>query len=140
MGGGITEARIAQEECEKQGLKFTPHSWTNGLGFLINLHVYASGRMDAPFEYPFDPPGWVPEYRDGILESPLYADGSGMVPVPNEPGFGFHISRSKLRKYGTRFFKMTPTSLAVKTIREKGLSTAMELRKRKAQKASGSQS
>jgi L-alanine-DL-glutamate epimerase-like enolase superfamily enzyme len=135
MGGGITEARIVREQCDERGLKFTPHSWTNGLGFLINLHVYASGRMDAPFEYPFDPPGWVPEGRDGILDPPIYADKNGTIPVPAAPGFGFQIDKKKLRKYGTRFFTMTPTSLAVKTIREKGLKTALELQKKKANKA-----
>jgi D-galactarolactone cycloisomerase len=135
MGGGITEARLVQAECEKQGLKFTPHSWTNGLGFIINLHVYAAGKMDSPFEYPFDPPGWVPDGRDGILESPILAGKDGTVAVPGEPGFGFRISPSKLRRYGHKFFTMTPLRLAVKTIREKGLKIALELQRKKAARA-----
>ena len=132
MGGGITAARMVQAECEKQGLSFTPHSWTNGLGFIINLHVYAAGRMDRAFEYPFEPPGWVPEGRDGILEQPILTDSDGTVAVPQEPGFGFRISKAKLRRYGHKFFTMTPRSLAIRTIREKGLKVALELQKAKA--------
>ena len=58
--------------------------------------------------------------------------GDGTVAVPQEPGFGFAISKTKLRKYGRRFFKMTPFSLAVNTVRDKGFKIAMELKRKKA--------
>ena len=47
------------------------------------------------------------------------------------PGLGFTIDRGMLRKYGKRFFKLTETGLKIKVIREKGLKTALELKKRK---------
>ena len=43
MGGGITDALKVLQACQEKGLGYTPHTWTNGLGFLINLHVYAAG-------------------------------------------------------------------------------------------------
>ena len=132
MGGGLTEARMVQVECEKQGLAFTPHSWSNGLGFIINLHVYAAGKMSKPFEYPYEPPGWIPEARDGILEEPIMADGGATIAIPQEPGFGFRVSKSKLRRYGRKFFTMTPRSLAISTIRDKGIKVAVELKRAKA--------
>jgi hypothetical protein len=33
----------------------------------IDRHVYAAGPRDYPIEYPYEPPGWVPKARDGIL-------------------------------------------------------------------------
>jgi hypothetical protein len=50
-----------------------------------------------------------------------------------QPGLGFEIDKRKLRKYGTRFFKLTETGLKLKVIREKGLSAALEIKRRKEQ-------
>ncbi len=39
---------------------YTPHTWTNGIGLLANLHV-AAGVGGGPFiEFPYDPPGVDP--------------------------------------------------------------------------------
>ena len=89
-----------------------------------------ASKISAPFEYPFDPPGWIPEGRDGILER-ILADSNGTIALPSEPGFGFQFDRGKLRRYAHKFFTMTPIRLAVKTIREKGVKTALELQKKK---------
>ena len=47
------------------------------------------------------------------------------------PGLGFEINPSLLRKYGKRFFKLSETRLKLKVIREKGLKTALAIKKRK---------
>ena len=61
---------------------FTPHTWTNGLGLLANLHV-AAGVGGGPFiEFPYDPPGWTPERRDAFLAEPIRPDADGMLRVP----------------------------------------------------------
>jgi D-galactarolactone cycloisomerase len=57
MGGGIGDACKVLDACRERGLDYTPHTWTNGLGFLVNLHVYAAGSRDHPIEYPYEPPG-----------------------------------------------------------------------------------
>ncbi len=131
MGGGISDAKKVLDACCKKGLGFTPHTWSNGLGFLVNLHVHASGPRNYPLEFPYDPPGWVPECRDGILAKPILAGADSAVAVPCVPGLGIDIDSKKLKKYGKRFFKMTPLSLAVKTVREKGLVTAVQLARKK---------
>ncbi|MCC6159910.1 MAG: mandelate racemase/muconate lactonizing enzyme family protein, partial [Deltaproteobacteria bacterium] len=46
-------------------------------------------------------------------------------------GLGIEIDEDRLRRYAKRFHVMTPARLAIKTIREKGLKTALELRKKK---------
>jgi L-alanine-DL-glutamate epimerase-like enolase superfamily enzyme len=124
------------DACEEEGLRFAPHTWTNGLGFLINLHVYAAGRRDHPLEYPYEPPGWVPEARDGILTEAILVDSDGTVPVPEKPGFGIEIDEERLRRYGEKFFEITSGGIALKTIREKGLFTALRLARKKRKKKS----
>jgi D-galactarolactone cycloisomerase len=118
MGGGISDAKRVQDACGPQGLVFAPHTWTNGLGFLINFHVYAAGPRDHPLEYPNEPPGWVPEARDGILKEPILVDGKGTVGVPEAPGLGIEIDEEKLARYGEKFFEITSRGIAMKTIRE----------------------
>ena len=54
------------------------------------------------------------------------------VDVPQDPGLGIHLDERALRRYGRRFYVATPLRLAVKTIREKGLKTALELKKKEA--------
>ncbi len=41
---GMLRARTVAELALQQGRWFTPHTWTNGLGVLANLHVAASVR------------------------------------------------------------------------------------------------
>jgi D-galactarolactone cycloisomerase len=132
MGGGIGDARKVLDACRERGLGFTPHTWTNGLGFLINLHVYAAGPRDHPIEYPYEPPGWVPEVRDGILAEPIHVAPDSTVALPDAPGLGIEIDGDKLAHYVEKYFEITSRGLAMKTVRDKGLFTALRLaRKRK---------
>jgi D-galactarolactone cycloisomerase len=132
MGGGIADAMRVRDACRERGLGYTPHTWTNGLGFLINLHVYAAGPRDHPIEYPFEPPGWIPEFRDGILAQPIQVASDGTVAVPEAAGLGIELDKDKLAHYAEKYFEITARGIAVKTIREKGLFTALRLaRKRK---------
>jgi D-galactarolactone cycloisomerase len=132
MGGGIGDARLVLDACRERGLGYTPHTWTNGLGFLVNLHVYAAGPRDHPIEYPYEPPGWVPEARDGILAEPIRVASDGTVAVPDAPGLGIELDEAKLARYGEKYFEITSRGIAMKTVRDKGLLTALRLaRKRK---------
>jgi len=131
MGGGISEAKQVSDACVEQGLGFTPHTWTNGLGLLINLHVLAGGLHDQPLEYPFEPPGWIPEVRDGLLAEPILIDDAGTIAVPDQPGLGIEIDADKLAHFGENYFEITSRGLAVKTIKEKGLFTALRLSRSK---------
>lgn len=131
MGGGIGDAARVMETCREGGLGYTPHTWTNGLGFLINLHVFAAGPRTHPIEYPFEPPGWVPEARDGLLVEPIQVSADGTVAVPDAPGLGIEIDEARLARYGEKYFEITSRGLAVKTIRDKGLFTALRLARKK---------
>ncbi len=128
--GGYTVAGQIMDECRRRKLQYSPHTWSNGLGFMINLHSFAAWDKREHLEYPFEPPGWVPEFREGIIP-PITVNPNGTVDVPQTPGIGLHIDEKRLRKYGVRFHVSSPVRLAVKTIREKGLQAALELKKKR---------
>jgi len=94
--------------------------------------VLADRENALPLEYPYEPPSWIPQYREGIID-PILPDKNAMLQPFTTPGLGFTINERLLRKYGKRFFKLTETGLKIKVIREKGLKAALALKKRKEQ-------
>lgn len=131
FGGGISDAVQVMRACRERGLTFAPHTWTNGIGLLVNLHIHAAGDRGHPLEYPIEPPGWVPEVRDGLLAEPIRADANGTIAVPEGPGLGIELDEDQLKRYGEKFFDITTRGIAVKTVREKGLFTALKLARRR---------
>ena len=71
LAAGMLRTRTIAELALARNRWFTPHTWTNGIGLLANLHV-AAGVGGGPFlEFPYDPPGWTPERRDVMLAEPI---------------------------------------------------------------------
>ena len=128
--GGLAVAQKVMAECRRRRLGFSPHTWTNGIGLMINLHAFAAWEKRHLLEYPYEPPGWAPAFRDGIIP-PVEVNPDGTIDVPQKPGLGIEIDEKLLKKYGKRFYLTTPLRLAVKTILDKGLATALELKKKK---------
>jgi L-alanine-DL-glutamate epimerase-like enolase superfamily enzyme len=96
---GIGGARTLAELALRRNRWFTPHTWTNGIGLLSNLHVCA-GVGGGPFlEYPYDPPGWTPERRDFMLSEPIRVGADGCLAVPSAPGLGIDLSDEALARY-----------------------------------------
>lgn len=130
FAGGIAQVKQVIDACHKHDLLYTPHTWTNGIGFYVNWNMVLSDPDNTlPLEYPFEPPSWIPQYRDGII-APILPEKGYLKPF-TQPGLGFTIDQRMLRKYGKRFFKITESGLKWKVIKEKGLKTALEIKKRK---------
>jgi len=104
--GGIEQTLEIGRLARAAGAKFTPHTWSNGIGFAVNLQVMlASGNPDdMPFEYPLNPPGWTPEARDAVLVKPWLHE-RGKLAAPTDPGLGFEIDEQALERYGRCFFR-----------------------------------
>jgi L-alanine-DL-glutamate epimerase-like enolase superfamily enzyme len=85
---GMHRARFIAELAHAHNYRFTPHTWTDGLGLLANLHVTAGVGGGPYLEFPYDPPGWTPERRDFMLAEPLTIDEDGCLRVPEAPGLG----------------------------------------------------
>lgn len=126
--GGIDQTHRLTRLCREQGLSFSPHTWTNGIGFAINLQVFiASGFAEnMTLEYPISPPGWTVEARDAILERPFFHT-RGKVAAPTDPGLGIAINKRALKKYGQRFFVMDRKRLVWFSLRTRGVKISREI-------------
>ena len=89
---GLLRAREVAERAQARGHRYTPHTWTNGLGLLVNLHVAAGVGAEPYLEFPYDPPTWTPERRDFMLAAPLVLDDEGCLQVPDHPGLGVTLA------------------------------------------------
>jgi D-galactarolactone cycloisomerase len=99
LAAGMLRTRTVAELALAQNRWFTPHTWTNGIGLLANLHV-AAGVGGGPFiEFPYDPPGWTPERRDFMLAEPVRPGPDGVLRVPPAPGLGIVLDEAALRRY-----------------------------------------
>jgi len=131
FAGGIAQVKQVIDMCQRKRRLFSPHTWTNGIGFYVNWNmVLTDPENNLPLEYPLEEPSWIPEFRDGII-APIRPDADGLLHPFTRPGLGFEIDQGLLRKYGKRFFKLTEFGLKFKVIREKGLRTALALKKKK---------
>lgn len=99
--GGVTGAFALAQEAAARGLAYTPHTWTNGLGLAANLQVAMAAPNCEWIEYPYDPPGWVPEARDAMLTEPLSIDTEGFLALPDAPGLGVTLDEERLKAHGT---------------------------------------
>ena len=99
LAGGMLRARTIADVALARNRWFTPHTWTNGLGLLANLHVVA-GVGGGPFvEFPYDPPGWTPQRRDAFLAEPIRPDADGLLRVPQRPGLGVMLDEVSIKRY-----------------------------------------
>ncbi len=85
---GMSGVRTLAELALRRNRWFAPHTWTNGIGLLANLHVCAGVGGGPYLEFPYDPPGWTPQRRDFMLAAPVAIDRDGFVIVPSAPGLG----------------------------------------------------
>jgi D-galactarolactone cycloisomerase len=99
LAAGMLRTRTIAEVALARNRWFTPHTWTNGIGLLANLHV-AAGVGGGPFlEFPYDPPGWTPERRDAFLAEPIRPGKDGILCVPMTPGIGAVLDEAAIRRY-----------------------------------------
>jgi D-galactarolactone cycloisomerase len=126
--GGIAQTMEVIRLCREHGLAYSPHTWTNGIGFAVNLQLFAaSGYADQrELEYPLAPPGWTVEARDGILENPFHHH-RGSLETPTTPGLGIEIDRKALARWGKRFFAMDRKRLIWFSLRHRGIKASREI-------------
>ena len=98
---GLARGADVARRALDAGRWFTPHTWTNGIGLLANLHVAAAVGGGPFLEIPYDPPGWTPERRDFMLAEPLTVDADGFVTVPDRPGLGIVLDEERLKAHRT---------------------------------------
>ena len=96
---GISGARTLADLALRSNRWFTPHTWTNGIGLLANLHVCCGVGGGPYLEFPYDPPGWTPERRDFMLAEPLEVDDDGWLAIGDAPGLGIELDEEAVAHY-----------------------------------------
>lgn len=97
--GGIGGCRRIAALADLHGRAWSPHTWSNGLGFLANLHA-AIAFSPLPFvEVPYDPPAWSAERRDWLLGSPVAIAADGTIAPPPGPGLGVELDFDNLEQW-----------------------------------------
>jgi L-alanine-DL-glutamate epimerase-like enolase superfamily enzyme len=101
LAGGITMVKKISEWVQDAGAWFSPHTWTNGIGLLANLHLACAVSKCPYLEFPFDPPAWTTERRDYMLrpDDRLMIDDNGYLHVPQKPGLGCELDEEALARY-----------------------------------------
>jgi D-galactarolactone cycloisomerase len=99
LTGGIGGCRRIAMLADLCGRAFSPHTWTNGLGLVANLHL-AIATSTCPFlEVPLDPPAWSAARRDWLLPEPLQIAADGTIAPPGGPGLGVDLQLEALEQY-----------------------------------------
>jgi L-alanine-DL-glutamate epimerase-like enolase superfamily enzyme len=99
LTGGITNVKKIADMVQANGAWFSPHTWTNGIGLLANLHLAAAVSYCPYLEYPYDPPAWTIERRDFIQKEKLAVNADGYLVVPEKPGLGIELDEEALKRY-----------------------------------------
>ncbi len=86
--GGISGCRRVAGLADLCGRAWSPHTWSNGLGLVANLHLALAVSTCPYVEVPLDPPGWSAERRDWLLPAPLEIADDGTIAPPTGSGLG----------------------------------------------------
>ena len=88
LSGGITGARRVAALAQEAERTWSPHTWSNGYGLLVNLHAALAFSTCPYLEVPFDPPAWSAERRDWLVPVTMEIASDGTVAPPPGPGLG----------------------------------------------------
>ncbi len=101
LAGGVIVSREVAAGAQEKGKLFSPHTWTTGVGFAINMHIAASAGNCPILEYPWVPDSWSVEARDAMLTEPFIAE-DGCIKLPTGPGLGVVLDSDAMKKFAKR--------------------------------------
>jgi L-alanine-DL-glutamate epimerase-like enolase superfamily enzyme len=99
LSGGIEGCRRVAALAEQHGRTWSPHTWSNGLGLVANLHLALAVSTCPYVEVPYDPPGWSAERRDWLLPDVCEIAPDGTIAPPPGPGLGVVPDLDALERY-----------------------------------------
>jgi L-alanine-DL-glutamate epimerase-like enolase superfamily enzyme len=97
--GGIGGCRRIAALADLHGRAWSPHTWSNGLGFLANLHAALAFSTVPYVEVPYDPPAWAPDRRDWLVREPTHIAPDGTIAPPDGPGLGAEVDLDGLERW-----------------------------------------
>jgi D-galactarolactone cycloisomerase len=96
---GIGGCRRAAALADLMGRAWSPHTWSNGYGLLVNLHAALAFSTVPYIEVPLDPPTWPAERRDWLLPAPIGVAADGTIAPPAGPGLGVEPDLDALERW-----------------------------------------
>lgn len=102
LSGGIGGCRRIAALADLHGRAWSPHTWSNGLGLVANLHLALAVSTCPYVEIPYDPPAWSAKRRDWLLPEPLEIAADGTIAPPPGPGLGAVPDLEALERYRVR--------------------------------------
>ena len=97
--GGLGGCRRIAALCDLHGRGWSPHTWSNGMGLVANLHGALAYSTVPWVEVPYDPPAWSAERRDWLLPETLEIAPDGTVAPPPGPGLGVELDLDGLERW-----------------------------------------
>jgi D-galactarolactone cycloisomerase len=88
LAGGFSGCRRVASLADLHGRVWSPHTWSNGYGLVVNLHLALAVSTCPYVEVPYDPPGLPAERRDWLLPEPVQIAPDGTIAPPPGPGLG----------------------------------------------------
>lgn len=88
LAGGIGGCRRIAALADLHGRVWSPHTWSNGVGLVANLHLALAVSASPFVEVPYDPPALSAERRDWLLPAPVEIAADGTIAPPPGPGLG----------------------------------------------------
>ncbi len=92
--GGITECRRVGASAENAGLRVAPHTWSDAVAMVGNMHVVASLSNSITVE--MDQTG--NPFIDDLLVEKLRVE-EGELPMPQGPGLGIELNDEVVERY-----------------------------------------
>jgi L-alanine-DL-glutamate epimerase-like enolase superfamily enzyme len=99
LAGGIGGCRRIAAMADLFGRWFSPHTWSNGIGLVANLHLAMAVSTCEYIEVPYDPPAWSPARRDSLLPLALEIATDGTIRPPDGPGLGVTPDLNALEQF-----------------------------------------
>lgn len=100
LSEGVAQMRKVAALAEAAGLVVAPHTWSNGIGLLTNLHFVLTVPNTSFFEFPNEPgSGFTIETRDQMLAEPVRPDSEGFLHLPERPGLGFELDEDRINRF-----------------------------------------
>jgi L-alanine-DL-glutamate epimerase-like enolase superfamily enzyme len=113
-------------------IRYTPHMWTTGLGFAVNMQLFGLVPPESRtlLEYPYDV-HWRPDQWASFIRGGFPRDAEGRIRIPEGPGLGVEIDWDVIRRFGKRIYVGTKATVAARSLLDQGWTETMYLRKKK---------
>ena len=139
--GGISVTKWLIDEIRQRNIaaapgakksKYSPHTWTTGLGFAVGLQLVGllTPEERSLVEFPIEG-NWRYEHWNRFIKTDLRPRSDGAIKIPAAPGLGVEIDMPVIKKFGKLVYRGNKKQVALFTLFDRGFKQAMYLKGKK---------